>query len=406
MPVAAVPKYLKDDFSDTSPGMRFSMYLKVWGINAKSGQCDWKTDDTQYEMRGQEKGERVVRKNNKVPALESARKLTQRDKLLLHNLLDRQDVCAAKLPETVLYRSQATAQSPFTTGLGNEHPLENGFAFLNPYGLPYLPGSGVKGVLRQAARELMSGGWGNDTHDWNENSIQALFGSDKEDNPQRGALLFWDVIPQIQGDALQVEVMTPHQSHYYQQNLNQIISPHDSGQPTPLNFLTVPAGSGFNFYVVCDIALLQHKLPELVVNNVWQSMIAVAFEHAFEWLGFGAKTAVGYGAMVSTERRQFLQKQAEERKEVEKLVEKERKQAETEANAVEWLGAQLTYNRSSKTLTAKRKDGKSVHAIAPRGEQLLNKLPLDIRKKIETHQFVQCKVRVSADNNTLIDVLS
>ena len=55
---------------------------------------------------------------------------------------------------------EAQAIAPFTTGLGNEHPLENGFAFLSPYGVPYLPGSGVKGVLRQAARELVSGKWG------------------------------------------------------------------------------------------------------------------------------------------------------------------------------------------------------------------------------------------------------
>ncbi len=32
----------------------------------------------------------------------------------------------------------------------------------------------------------------------------------------------------------------------------------------------------------------------------WQTLITAAFEHAFQWLGFGAKTAVGYGAMEST----------------------------------------------------------------------------------------------------------
>lgn len=382
MPVAAVPKYLENDFLDTSPGMRFGMYLNIWSL-------DW------------------AKEKNKFSALESSTKLTKHDKRLLQNLLARQDACAAKLPETVLYHSQATAQSPFTTGLGNEHPLENGFAFLNPYGLPYLSGSGVKGVLRQAARELIDGCWGTDTHGWNENGIQALFGSDDEGNPHRGALSFWDVIPLIQGDALQVEVMTPHQSHYYQKKADRktddSISPHDSGQPTPINFLTVPAESNFNFYVICDVALLQHKHPELVIDNVWKSMLTVAFEHAFEWLGFGAKTAVGYGAMVSIERRQSLQKQAEERKEAEKLAEKERKQAEAVANAVEWIDVRLTYNRGNKTLTAK-KDGKSAHAMAPRGEQLLNKLPADIRKKVETNQFDKYNVRVAADN-TLLDIL-
>lgn len=52
-----------------------------------------------------------------------------------------------------------------------EHLLENGFAFLNPYGLPYLPGSGVKGVLRQAAREV-------DKKSWAVEAIIVLFGQD------------------------------------------------------------------------------------------------------------------------------------------------------------------------------------------------------------------------------------
>ena len=89
----------------------------------------------------------------------------------------------------------ATAIAPFTTGLGNEHPLENGFAFFNPYGLPYLAGSGVKGVLRQAARELASGQWGNE-HGWSADKqfeirvngkslaismLDALFGLESQD---------------------------------------------------------------------------------------------------------------------------------------------------------------------------------------------------------------------------------
>src|SRR5690625_7299883 len=72
----------------------------------------------------------------------------------------------------------AITTAPFATGLGNEHPTENGFAFLNPYGLPYLPASGVKGVLRQAARELASGDWGES--DWSGDYINTLLGSDRK----------------------------------------------------------------------------------------------------------------------------------------------------------------------------------------------------------------------------------
>ncbi|WP_300128524.1 type III-B CRISPR module RAMP protein Cmr6, partial [Immundisolibacter sp.] len=205
--------------------------------------------------------------------------------------------------------------------------LENGFAFLNPYGLPYLPGSGVKGVLRQAARELTSGDWG-DAHGWrgdDEKSFSVviqkktvalsmcdvLFGRETRDGDAehvRGVLSFWDVIPQIKGDSLHVEIMTPHQGHYYQQNRDRktgdSVSPHESGQPIPIPFLTVPPGSGFAFHVVCDLPRLHRLAPELAQDDRWKTLLTAAFEHAFTWLGFGAKTAVGYGAMQRNQRAQ------------------------------------------------------------------------------------------------------
>jgi CRISPR-associated protein Cmr6 len=45
--------------------------------------------------------------------------------------------------------------------------------------------------------------------------------------------LFWDVIPQIEGDSLMVEIMTPHPKRYYQ----DASTPHESGQPSPISFL-------------------------------------------------------------------------------------------------------------------------------------------------------------------------
>ena len=87
--------------------------------------------------------------------------------------------------------------------------------------------------------------------------------------------------------------MTPHQGHYYQKNEN----PHDSGSPIPISFLTIPPGSGFTFFITCNTALLARHAPALAKNESWKSLLQAACQHAFEWLGFGAKTAVGYGAM-------------------------------------------------------------------------------------------------------------
>jgi CRISPR-associated protein Cmr6 len=330
MPIAAVPAYLGMDFKDASPALRFGMYLKLWGINRRSNALLWTTHDVIYEVRGQEKQEREVRDENKTEALKTATRLNEIDEQANLSLSQRQAALAATMPAASLLCLNAQAISPFTTGLGNEHPLENGFAFLNPYGLPYVPGSGVKGVLRQAAQELASGQWG-ETYGWSRSNerpyrinlgtereprwldlsmIDVLFGRETREADKdhvRGALSFWDVIPQIAGESLLVEIMTPHQSHYYQQRSQAgSTNPHDSGQPNPICFLTVPPGSRFTFYVVCDVnhlrRLTQHtssEAPDLLAEGEthWKTLLNAAFQHAFHWLGFGAKTAVGYGAM-------------------------------------------------------------------------------------------------------------
>ncbi|MDQ7017079.1 MAG: type III-B CRISPR module RAMP protein Cmr6 [Gammaproteobacteria bacterium] len=265
--LAAVPQYLGDQFQTASPGMRFGYYLPLW-------------------MEGSFK-----RLEDKTDALKKACAFTEGDKQHVKRLVERQAAMAEMLSAERLCRLEAKSTAPFSTGLGNEHPLENGFAFLNPYGLPYLAGSGVKGVLRQAARELAGLGeyeWDIDSK-WDQARMDALFGKEDSNNAQRGALQFWDVIPEM--GRLQVEVMTPHQGHYYK----DADQPHDSGQPIPINFVTVPAKTDFVFHVVCDETLLHRVTPCLLQE--WQTLLEEAFEHAFEWLGFGAKTAVGYGAM-------------------------------------------------------------------------------------------------------------
>jgi CRISPR-associated protein Cmr6 len=316
MPIAAVPEYLGKDFASASPGLRFGMYLPLWGTNQRSKDLLWGTHDLAYEVRGQQQ-EREVKKENKVTALQQACALSTADKQIGKAMFLRQNQTFDHMPSVQGLRLHATAVAPFTTGLGNEHPLENGFAFLNPYGLPYLAGSGVKGVLRTAAKELASGQW--DSQEWHHadeprhevhnkqgqrlfdaSDLDVLFGSEALDgeNHLRGVLSFWDVIPQIDGNSLMVEIMTPHQSHYYQdKDVAGSNSPHDSGSPNPISFLTVPPKSQFAFHVVCNNAQLEHLAPDLAANDRWKNLLTEAFEHAFAWLGFGAKTSVGYGSM-------------------------------------------------------------------------------------------------------------
>ena len=326
MPIAAAPDYLGTKFCTASPGQRFGMYLKLWGVDGKTNKALWTTHDINYRSTGHNQEEREFHDENKTHAIKQASALTRFDKSAMEALTCRQRAIADSISEKNQVTFFARSIAPFTTGLGNEHPLENGFAFLNPYGLPYLPGSGVKGVMRRAAQELASGDWGcsagwSNTGDYSFKEegeaalplsiIDVLFGREPPSGDQRqirGALTFWDVIPQIKGARLQVDIMTPHQGHYYQpsgspddsgQPNPKIESPHDSGQPNPISFLTVPPGSRFTFHVTCNRGRLKRLAPGLVTDDFWKTLIKSSFMHAFEWLGFGAKTAIGYGAMVS-----------------------------------------------------------------------------------------------------------
>ena len=361
MPTAAIPKYLiEEDFRSASPALRFGMYLKLWGIDSRSKERLWTTHDVNYRRTGRDRTERRFEDENKTSALDAATPLGETDRKSMAAHLQRQRaIFDAAVREDGL-ELMAKSVAPFTTGMGNEHPLENGFAFLNPYGLPYLPGSGVKGVVRRAAEELAHSDLFDSESGWTLPAIWHLFGFEpwlasrggepdaewqewiagftvsKEEidtylsavlddsasnrklrgsilessNPlrtllrdrnlhTRGALEFWDVVPQIGGNKLAVEIMTPHQSHYYDHRKPHADSnsPHDSGQPNPISFLTVPPESDFVFHVRCDHRRLSRCAPELARDGSWRTLLEAAFEHAFEWLGFGAKTAVGYGAM-------------------------------------------------------------------------------------------------------------
>ena len=370
MSIAAVPGYLGKNFETASPGMRFGMYLPIWtsredqekAVRKRASKRSPEGREVQQYLdeRGMEATIAWLQQRDRNPleglwsknkfAADQAWKticaLTPADIQRMRALAERQQALKNTLPPEAVLSHPAESTAPFTTGLGNEHPLENGFSFLWPYGLPYLPGSGVKGVVRQAARELAEGLWG-ETRDWsNEKAFQIkvgkelielsvidlLFGLESKDGAKehfRGVLTFWDVIPLIKGNQLMVEIMTPHQKHYYQDGE----PPHDSGQPTPISFLTVPPGSKFAFHVVCDRAFLRRLAPGLAEDDRWRTLLAAAFEHAFDWLGFGAKTAVGYGALRIDPEIERRRREEVERRRVEEEQRRKEEEAAREAEA-------------------------------------------------------------------------
>lgn len=255
---AAVPAYLGEDYAAAPPGHHYSLYGAFWRPS------DW------------------TRVKNIDVATHLKPYRGKMDKAVIElrdQLLARQRHCALQAGGDVLTLFAQTV-GPFVTGTGMEHPLENGMAFLNPYGLPYLPGSGIKGVLRQAATEL----------DWRPDRIDELFGPQTQDDEEnarrsRGALTFWDAIARC--DHLDVDIMTPHQGDYYQGKA----PPTDCRAPLPIPFLVVPPRTPMAFHVTCQ------PPGSAGSDTTWKPRLTELFHYAFDWLGFGAKTAIGYGQM-------------------------------------------------------------------------------------------------------------
>lgn len=358
MSIAAVPKYLPDSLRDAAPGHRFNLYFPLWSDGS------W-----------------LISKSDKTPALKSCTTLGDVAKAQVAALRTRQQTMINRCGANG-YRVTATSTAPFATGLGNEHPIENGFAFLTPYGLPYLAGSGVKGILRRAMQELTDDG----EEGFTDDAINALLGAEEGEQPEgatRGALDFWDVFPKPAGDKLVVEIMTPHYAKYYQGEE----APHDSRAPVPVSFLAVPAKSQFDFHVVCHAT----RLP-VSLQTQWRALLDRAFQHAFDWVGFGAKTSVGYGALASIGTKLTTASSAAAAL------------ADTAPTApVEsWPAARLKFNRGNNTLTAQA-NGKTANAYAPHGEAILQTLPASIQSKIRQNQCFE-KFRVQVAGNVLVSV--
>jgi CRISPR type III-B/RAMP module RAMP protein Cmr6 len=178
------------------------------------------------------------------------------------------------------------------TGLGREHPVENGFAWHHILGTPYLPGSSIKGLLRAWARD-----WEEDEH--RKAQMHEILGQQESRTDKAasvGATIVFDAIP-AGPVKLEVDVMTPHYDDYYQKGF----APGDWISPKPIPFLVVPAETIFQF-------AFAPRRPEYHGSA---KIVEQWLRDALQWLGAGAKTAVGYGRFAEVSPRKTVDEPAE-----------------------------------------------------------------------------------------------
>ncbi len=218
-------------------------------------------------------------------------------------------------------------KSSLIVGLGDESVYETSIRLNRNYGVPYIPGSALKGIAKHWAilklaesearkntdkdfysiaknfqNELESGNVekygglsiivndGNKLIEIKFEELIDIFGTQK----YKGKIIFFDAFPHpknftLRGDFFKLDIMNPHYFKYYSAKSDDLSkdenAPGDWHEPKPIFFLTVPENIEFVF----AIGILEDKNDELL-NKAKALLIEALREH-----GVGAKTAIGYG---------------------------------------------------------------------------------------------------------------
>ncbi|HYT35546.1 MAG TPA: type III-B CRISPR module RAMP protein Cmr6 [Ktedonobacteraceae bacterium] len=178
---------------------------------------------------------------------------------------------------------EAQVRGRMIVGLGNESVLETSITLHHTYGVPYIPGSALKGLAASYADKRLGNDWkkGSDAY-------KVIFG----DTNSAGYITFFDAlyIPDSghkhngKAQALYTDVITVHHQKYYQDEIN--IPPADWDSPNPVPFL-----SATGKYLIALAA------PDLGKDSKWIKKTFELLRLALKEMGIGAKTSSGYGRM-------------------------------------------------------------------------------------------------------------
>jgi CRISPR-associated protein Cmr6 len=191
------------------------------------------------------------------------------------------------------------ACSRMVLGMGASHPMENGFLFDRNLGVPYIPGSSMKGLARVAANELAG---------LSADHMDNIFGHDPDallqgQEPRCGDIVFLAAYPE-RVPKLAVDVINPHHAEYYDalrkmesDTRRQLPEPMEVESPIPVFYLVVDdesnqglkQGCPWRFYL-SSRSNNQHNL-KLAID-----CLTLGLMH----LGIGGKTSAGMGYMKPT----------------------------------------------------------------------------------------------------------
>ncbi len=206
-----------------------------------------------------------------------------------------------KLPYDKLIKPlELTTKWRLTIGLGIASVYETSITLHHIYGIPYIPGSAVKGVVRSYIIQEFFGREEQDLKNAEKKAMENeafvnIFGSQK----QEGGIIFFDAFP-IEAPSIEPDIMNVHYPNYYSGEE----PPTDYQNPNPIYFLTVRGK--FKFVIAARKGSLNEDkyifsppkdYQPQEGNNYVKGTIMWWLYEALSVRGIGAKTAVGYGRM-------------------------------------------------------------------------------------------------------------
>ncbi len=170
-------------------------------------------------------------------------------------------------------------------GLGAESVIETGITLHRTYGVPYIPGSALKGLAAHYARCRLDDVW----HPQGD-AYKILFGYAEKTEAAAGYVTFYDAlyipagIPDDTASPLKPDVLTIHHQAYYNQP-DSNAAPADWDSPT-----IVPWLSATGTYLIA--------IGGVSGAETWVDAAFTILNMALVEMGVGAKTSSGYGRMV------------------------------------------------------------------------------------------------------------
>jgi len=243
--------------------------------------------------------------------------------LLIYSVLERQSRAIYELKEQCLKIKEISLpiQNRLIHGLGNASVFETSMTLHHVYGIPYLPASSIKGVVRSWV--IRNCFWkeevGEDKRSKasEEAAMQSslfayIFGKDtsgSDKQAQQGHIIFFDAFPQSP-PVIEPDIMNVHYPKYYRGEC----LPVDYDSPNPVPFLTVGKYDAegkplhFKFYIACKERDVKPEITGTMIEKAGGKLSAqsTVLDIVSFWLtaaltshGIGAKTAVGYGFMTA-----------------------------------------------------------------------------------------------------------